>query len=371
MNLPVVFLALAGTLLLAPATRAAELRWEPVRGRVGYADNRGSYCRLDSGLEMDWGWLQAELDGRLDWPKADQRLQLTLAGPGNIAWSWQLKGYVGQEERYKLGEGAYLLGYAWGPFEMELSGGNYLKRLSAATGTDYGHEDLFAKLTGKWHGLGGQRLSGELVLYEKDYAKRQDYTVEKVSGRLEYQGYFGKNKYTVTYSENVGEYPHRTLKNYFSRGLAVKYRLPRANRRRWEIRASYNRVEKGDGTRPESIGLDLLHALPLGPGELRFGLHRRWKGNVDWLEVYTDEETAGNGGYKRVDVKWTWRLGHKNTWWLGGELTDYDDGFLGSQLDLGRDWQLGQVFFQTRLFYHYNKSGTNAGSWLQATYYFK
>ena len=171
-----------------------------------------------------------------------------------------------------------------------------------------------------------------------------------MSGRLEYQGYFGKNKYTVTYSENVGEYPHRTLKNYFSRGLAVKYRLPRANRRRWEIRASYNRVEKGDGTRPESIGLDLLHALPLGPGELRFGLHRRWKGNVDWLEVYTDEETAGNGGYKRVDVKWTWRLGHKNTWWLGGELTDYDDGFLGSQLDLGRDWQLGQVFFQTRLF---------------------
>ena len=55
MNLPVVFLALAGTLLLAPATRAAELRWEPVRGRVGYADNRG----VTAGSTAGWKWIGA------------------------------------------------------------------------------------------------------------------------------------------------------------------------------------------------------------------------------------------------------------------------------------------------------------------------
>ena len=199
----------------------------------------------------------------------------------------------------------------------------------------------------------------------KDYAKRQDYTVEKVSGRLEYQGYFGKINMQLR-SENVGEYPHRTLKNYFSQGRG---QIPVASgqQAKMGIRTSYNRVEKG-GTRPEASGW--ISCMPLGPGELRFDYTS--VGRAMWTAGSLHRrKTAGSSGYKRVDVKWTWRLGHKNTWWLGGELTDYDDGFLGSQLDLGRDWQLGQVFFQTRLFYHYNKSGTNAGSWLQATYYFK
>ena len=138
MNLPVVFLALAGTLLLAPATRAAELRWEPVRGRVGYADNRGSYCRLDSGLKWIGAGCRRSWTG--GWTESRPKAAIDLSRAHCIAWSWQLKGYVGQEERYKLGKGLSP-GYAWGPFEMELSG-NYLKRLSAATGTDYGHRPL-------------------------------------------------------------------------------------------------------------------------------------------------------------------------------------------------------------------------------------
>lgn len=370
----VFLMAFAGVFLGPSYARAEGLQVEPIKCRVGYSDERGSYCQIDSSLELESGWLRVEVDGKFDWPKFDQKLQLTLNGIPKTAWDWLIRGYVGREERYDLGEAGYTLSYEGGPFGCQISGKNYLKKLRVLDGPDYGRKDLYTRVSGDWHGENGQRLRGEIAFYDKDYKQRVEYTSDKRNGKLEYQFYAGKNKYTLTYTESSADYPQSMLKNYFSQGCAAKWQLSQANRGKWEVKTSYESMKKGDGTKPESIGLELARTMALGPGELYCRMKRSWKGDVAWIEFFTDEEETATGagtGYQSVDLTWKRRFGPKNAWLVQGELKDYDDGFLGWKLKTQRDWKLGNLFFQIQLFYHHNKDGKNAGSWLQTTYYFK
>lgn len=313
---------------------------------------------------LDWGLRYDGLDLKFHgyYPSWDHRMRLDYFQPITKDWDCQFWGIIKKEGNYSYND----LGFRtrW-EFESFYSSWQWTqqnrKPLASARSSGYESEE------GLWRCMlkhGEHRWSLNLKRSVKDYDLGDDdsWRHEIAAG---WQWARKHRRLELQWQEWTREYPLNATGNALADKISLRWRQLGDAGRVWELKGEWREELTGTGKTTTQWRTDCYFVQPLWGGTLRWG--GIWTGNSKGVELLEWDKWTNT---YQLDFRWRQTLGHRRSWWIGGELDLADEKDARWKMKAQWDWPIKTVGARFQITADYRDGDWDAGGYLQMAYYF-
>lgn len=336
--------------------QAGTLSESPLHIRTDFED--GGKAALDWGLSFEG--LTWTIHG--DYPDKDYRTRLEFYRPLAKGWDGEIWGSIKKEGNYRYEDYGFRTQLDFKGFYTSVQWtDHYREPLANATRGRYDGEDGQWRIAWKH---GEHRINLSLSRATKDY-EVGDGDACRDEVQAGWQWTRKKHRLDIQWQEWIGDYPQDSFDNLAGEKITFKWRLLGDSGRLYEIKGEWKEEVYGDGETLTQYRADYHTTQPWLGGALRWGFV--WVEQNEMIDFLERNEEKQNW---RGDFRWRKTLGHRRSWWIGGEVdlsqTENPEWTLKTQWD----WPIRSVGVRLQITADYKDGGWEAGAYAQMTYYF-